>query len=116
VLLDILYGPQAVDTVGAKRSEHHRHHCVGDMYDVEAITPQMIAYSAVVVCTDSILFYFISITYRHTRKARFALSSRRTWSYKEDDFDYRVFYRAIIMRLSDPSDPWVDQTIKWWNL
>jgi hypothetical protein len=41
------YGPQAVDTRGAKRSKHHRHNCIGDMYDTEVIIPQMIAYSAV---------------------------------------------------------------------
>ena len=58
MLVDILYGPRAVDTEAAKRSEHHRHHCVADMYNAKAITPQMIAYSAVVVRTDS--FYFVS--------------------------------------------------------
>ena len=114
--MDILYGPQAVDTESAKRSEHNRHHCIGDMYDAEVITPQMIAYSAVVVCTYYTLFYFILITFRCTLEARFALSSRRTWNFKEDQFDYRVFYRVIIMQLSDPSDPWVDELFKWWNV
>jgi hypothetical protein len=60
VLLDILYGPLAVDTENAKRFEHHRTHCVGEMYDVDAITPQMIAYSAVVVCVS---FHFILLRF-----------------------------------------------------
>jgi len=38
------------------------------------------------------------------------------WSYKEDNFDYRMFYRAIIMRLSDTSDPWVEELFGWWNM
>jgi hypothetical protein len=95
VLVNILYGPQAVDTEGAKRFELFRHHCVGDMYDVEMITAPMIAYAAVV--------------------GRSALSSRRVWNYKEDNFDYRTFYRVILLRLSDPSDPWVEELFKWWN-
>jgi hypothetical protein len=86
------------------------------MYDAEVITPQMIAYSAVVVCTDSISFNSISFTFWRNLKARFALSSRRVWNYREDSFDYRTFYRAIIMRLSDPSDPWVEEIFKWWNV
>jgi len=86
------------------------------MYCAEVITPQMIAYSAVVVCADSISFYFILITSRHARKARFALSAKPKWNYKEDNFDYRTFYRFIVMQLSDPTDPWVEETIKWWNV
>ena len=93
VLIDILYGPQAVDTEDAKRSELYRHHCVGDMYDADTITAHMIAYSAVV--------------------ARFALSSRPNWNYKEDNFDYRTFYNSILLRLSDLSDPWVEELLKW---
>ena len=65
------------------------------MYDAEMVTAQMIAYAAVV--------------------GRFALSSRRTWNFKEDNFDYRTFYRVILLRLSDPSDPWVEELFKWWN-
>ena len=95
VLIDILYGPQAVDTEDAKRSELYQHHCVGDMYDADTITAHMIAYSAVV--------------------ARFALSSRPNWNYKEDNFDYRTFYNSILLRLSDLSDPWVEELLKWWN-
>ncbi|KAI0252170.1 hypothetical protein BJV78DRAFT_1153926 [Lactifluus subvellereus] len=26
-----------------------------------------------------------------------------------------MFYRAIIMHLSDPTDPWVERTLAWWN-
>ena len=116
VLIDILYGPQAVDTENAKQSEHHWHHCVGDMYDADAITPQMIAYSAVVVHSNSMLLYFGSTTLWCSLKAQFVLSSRRMWNWKDDAFDYRIFYCAIIIWLSNLLDPWVDKTLKWWNI
>jgi hypothetical protein len=48
-------------------------------------------------------------------KARFCLSSRRIWSFKDDCFDYSVFYKAIMMRLEDDEDPWVQLTLAWWN-
>ena len=50
--MDILFGPNAVDTKKAIRSELSKHHCVGDMYDIVTVTPMMIAYAA---CAVSII-------------------------------------------------------------
>jgi len=95
VLIDILFGTNSVDTMNVKREEQCRHHCVREMYDIVKISPQNIAFAAVV--------------------ARFCLSSKRTWNTKDDFFNYHSFYQAIIMRLSDRDDPWVRDTLAWWN-
>jgi hypothetical protein len=34
---------------------------------------------------------------------------------KDDNFDYRTFYQAVVLRLSDGEDPWVEGTLAWWN-
>ncbi len=30
-------------------------------------------------------------------------------------FNYRTFYHAILLRLVDREDPWVQETLAWWN-
>jgi hypothetical protein len=45
----VLYGSNAVDTKNVKRDEQPRHHCVAEMYGVAMISPENIAYAAVVV-------------------------------------------------------------------
>jgi hypothetical protein len=45
----VLYGSNAVDTKNVKRDEQPRHHCVAEMYGVATISPENIAYAAVVV-------------------------------------------------------------------
>ncbi|KAF8496387.1 hypothetical protein F5888DRAFT_1634920 [Russula emetica] len=94
-LIDILFGTNAVNAKHAKRNDQPRHHCVGEMYGLVSISPENIAYGAVV--------------------ARFCLSSKRVWNNKDDHFDYCTFYQAIVMRLADGEDPWVQDTITWWN-
>jgi hypothetical protein len=34
---------------------------------------------------------------------------------KDDCFNYSTFYQAIVMRLVDREDPWVQDTLAWWN-
>ncbi|KAF8490647.1 hypothetical protein F5888DRAFT_1637981 [Russula emetica] len=94
-LIDILFGTNAVNAKHAKRNDQPRHHCVGEMYGLASISPENIAYGAVV--------------------ARFCLSSKRVWNNKDDHFDYCTFYQVIVMRLADGEDPWVQDTIAWWN-
>jgi hypothetical protein len=43
------------------------------------------------------------------------LSSKRTWNIKDDLFNYQTFYQEIIMRLAVREDPWVCDTLRWWN-
>jgi len=49
VLIDILFGTNAVDTKNVKRDEQCRHHCIGEKFDIRTISPQNIAYAAVMV-------------------------------------------------------------------
>ena len=37
------------------------------------------------------------------------------WSIKDDTFDYSGFYQTISMTLADREDPWVQDTLAWWN-
>jgi hypothetical protein len=37
------------------------------------------------------------------------------WSLKDELFSYRTFYQAILLRLADREDPWVQDTLMWWN-
>jgi hypothetical protein len=82
------------------------------MYDITTISPANIAYAAVVV--SSILPLCQISVYTHSQ-ARFCLSSKRIWNLTDDQFHYREFYQAIVMRLADGEDPWVQETLGWWN-
>ena len=48
----------------------------------------------------------------HSYEARYVLSSQRMWNIKDDMFDHRHFYRAIVMRLSDKDDPCLVQQVR----
>jgi hypothetical protein len=41
-----------VDVKDVKRTEQPRHHCLGEMYGLMTISPENIAYAAVVVSTN----------------------------------------------------------------
>jgi hypothetical protein len=65
VLIDILFGTNSVDVVNVKRDQQPRHHCVGEKYEITTITPQNIAYAAVVVSdilTSFLLIHFLTGT------------------------------------------------------
>jgi hypothetical protein len=61
----------------AKQFKLYQHYCIGDMYNAEMIIPQMNTYSVVV--------------------AQFPLLSKQIWNFKKDNFDYWIFYCAIII-------------------
>jgi hypothetical protein len=49
-------------------------------------------------------------------QAWFALSTMETWSQQDGQFDMKLFYEGIVMALeTDPEDPWVVETMGWWN-
>jgi hypothetical protein len=107
-----LFGSNAVDVKNAKRNEQPRHHCLGVKYDITSISPENIAYAAVVV-SNNLPLYQISV-FTHSQ-ARFCLSSKRIWNLTDDQFHYREFYQAIVTQLADGGDPWVQKTLAWWN-
>lgn len=82
------------------------------MYGLATISPENIAYAAVVVSNRDSL---CQITLWTHNQARFCLSSKRMWSLKDELFSYRTFYQAILLRLADREDPWVQDTLMWWN-
>jgi hypothetical protein len=100
-----------VDVKCAKRDEQPRHHCLGEMYSLMTISPENIAYAAVVVSNTLVVSDHPVYSYQ----ARFSLSSKRMWSLKDDHFNYRTFYQEIVLRLTDRDDPWVQDTLAWWN-
>jgi hypothetical protein len=83
------------------------------MYGLVTISPENIAYAAVVVSNRDSLYWITLRTHHH--QARFCLSSKRMWSIKDELFSYRTFYMAIVLRLADREDPWVQDTLAWWN-
>ncbi|KAG6818546.1 hypothetical protein H0H92_002622, partial [Tricholoma furcatifolium] len=49
-------------------------------------------------------------------QARFAISSVETWSMRDASFDYEMFYFNIVAIFEDePDNPWVQETLHWWN-
>ena len=58
-------------------------------------------------CIKSNLYSYI--------QARFCLSSKWTWGNKDNNFNYLMFYQAILWKFADPEDPWVQDTIARWN-
>jgi hypothetical protein len=39
-----------------------------------------------------------------------------SWGRLDAHFDSKALYENIVMALeSDPEDPWVVETLKWWN-
>jgi hypothetical protein len=74
--------------------------CVANRLNVTRITPEIIAY----ICVQ----------------ARFALTTAASWSYKDWNFNYKVFHRKIL-ELFQPGngryhDTWVINTLQWWNM
>jgi hypothetical protein len=101
-----------VDIKNVKRDNETRHNCITEKYGLTTVSAKNIAYAAVVV-SPSYLGSEQHIT--HSTQARFCLSSKRIWNLKDGNFNYNTFYHSITMRLHDSNDPWVQDTISWWN-
>jgi hypothetical protein len=113
VLIDILFGLNAVDVKNTKRFNQPKHHCIGEMYNIFTISPENIAYAAVVVCIG--LSWYDQFSLSTHNQARFCISSKKTWSFNDNNFSYRTFYQAILGIFVDDDDPWVRDTLVWWN-
>jgi len=37
------------------------------------------------------------------------------WNLNDNNINYHTFYQAIMWRLGDDKDPWVQDTLTWWN-
>jgi len=49
-------------------------------------------------------------------QAYIALSSMSQWGSYDDLFNLQDFYTTIVMMFEqDPNDPWVIETLEWWN-
>jgi len=47
---------------------------------------------------------------------RFSLSSDEEWGFIDNPFNYEAFYKNIVTIFEDdPEDPWVIDTLEWWN-
>jgi hypothetical protein len=52
----------------------------------------------------------------HPLKARFALCATEQWSRFDSHFDNEAFFNNIVdLFETDPSDPWVTDTLAWWR-
>lgn len=101
-----------MDTVNVKRDDQARHDCLGERYDLKKISAKNIAYAAVVV-SNVMISYLLFFTHK---QARFALSSKSSWKIKDEHFHYRSFYQEVVQKLSNVTDPWVEETLGWWNM
>ncbi|KAI0261423.1 hypothetical protein BC834DRAFT_471100 [Gloeopeniophorella convolvens] len=95
-VIDILYGPSAVDVDTATlRSGHEEHGCAGKKHDVTEIT---------VYCSLCCGCWALC---NH-------LTDQMDWT-EGKSFNYGEFYRCIVWALSDKTDDWAVDTMEWWN-
>ena len=46
----------------------------------------------------------------------FALSSIESWYFEDGEFNYETFFDNIVdLFETDDKDPWVVETLKWWQ-
>ena len=94
-----------------KNEKHATRPPVGEKFNIKSITPPMIAYTAtqvsVVLNLDSNHIHFI--------QARFALSSTSSWGADDGLFVFNEFYYAVLELFEHPGDPWVKDTLQFWN-
>ena len=49
-------------------------------------------------------------------QTRFALSSVESWYFEDGEFNYETFFDNIVdLFETDDKDPWVVETLKWWQ-
>lgn len=50
-------------------------------------------------------------------QAHLALSDKAAWDMRDVTFSYRHFYESVVAVFEDnPELPWVEETLKWWNV
>ncbi|KAG6872227.1 hypothetical protein C0992_009749, partial [Termitomyces sp. T32_za158] len=70
--------------------------CIAHLHGLKEVTGRTIAYAAV--------------------QARFALSSVEKWTRKDGNFDLQRFFEMVVRLFeSNPEQPWVIDTLRWWN-
>ena len=80
-------------------------------HNIKAVTPRMIAYSALQVCPT---IHCIPIL-THILQTYVGLSSMRHWANMDGTFNLIHFYHLILKTLMDPTDSWVAETMDWWQ-
>ena len=82
------------------------------MHNINKVVPGMIAYVAVQVCQSH-----PSDPHPNTLSLQtyVGLSSMASWGDMDGTFSLIHFYRLILKTLSDEEDPWVVNTMNWWQ-
>ena len=82
------------------------------MHAITKVTPEMIAYTAVQVCQSYLLDRCPDNSGLQTYVG---LSSMGSWGDTDGTFNLIRFYHLIMKTLSDNADPWVTNTLDWWQ-
>ena len=83
-------------------------------FKLTEVTGRTIAYASVQVSDFQVSFY--SIFANLNLKTYIALSSMSQWASYDNVFNLEEFYNSIVMTFeTDPKDPWVVDTLEWWN-
>ena len=86
--------------------------CIVQIYDMKEVTPETIAYIAVLV--SCLLSHFMaSIFLIDVSKCRFVLNAKESWSSEDGNFDSSTFYHNIVKLFKD--EDWANETLTWWN-
>ena len=81
-------------------------------FKLTEVTGRTIAYASVQVRHFRFSNRFLIIYHQ----AYIALSSMAQWGSSDNLFNVQLFYDAIVeMFERDPNDPWVVDTLEWWN-
>ncbi|KAK1234266.1 hypothetical protein PQX77_002534 [Marasmius sp. AFHP31] len=48
-------------------------------------------------------------------QTRHAISSKAIWGVKDGKFNYEEFFNLIVNLFAQEDDPWVKETLEWWN-
>ena len=88
----IFLGPSQSHSIGARRGKKKGN---AELHGMHAVRPSTICYTAI--------------------QAYVALSSMTTWGMKDGEIDLSLLYDLLRRQLCDPDDPWVKETLQWWN-
>ena len=81
-------------------------------FKLTEVTGRTIAYASLQVRHFPFSTNFLTIYHQ----AYIALSSMSQWGSSDNLFNLQLFYDAIVeMFKRDPDDPWVLDTLEWWN-
>jgi len=86
-------------------------------YKITEVTPRMIAYAAVHVGTHRLPPPVFIPLHSHCipPQTYIGLSALPSWNHTDGAFSLIRFYHLIVKTLSDDTDPWVAETIGWWE-